>query len=220
MRKISIFAVMVILAGVISFSSQAFGQSGSKVLMIIREGRLYDPDLSIKMEVGTMMVLLKKAGFGVDVTSVLGEGDPVSGRSQKIEKLLRLSEVKLDDYVGVIIPCMGAENVASPKMVTTIKDVLAKGKPIAASYGAVAVLAKAGVLKGRKFAFMLNPSDPLFKDYFDMTDFEGATYSGPGVVQDGKIITSGGCPITEANRGIQNRTFELTQTFIAAIKPK
>jgi putative intracellular protease/amidase len=155
----------------------------------------------------------------VDVTSVSGQND-VSGRSQKIENLLRLSEVKLDDYVGVIIPCMGAEDVTSPKMVTTVKDVLAKGKPIAASYGAVAVLAKAGVLKGRKFAFMLNPSDPLFKDYFDMTDFEGATYSGPGVVQDGKIITGGTCPISEAYRGIQNRTFELTQTFIAAIKPK
>jgi len=126
----------------------------------------------------------------------------------------------LDDYVGMIIPCMGAENVASPKMLTTIKDVVAKGKPIAAAYGAVAVLAKAGVLKGRKFAFPRDPSDPLFKGYFGITDFEGATYSGPGVVQDGKIITSGGCPITEANRGIQNRTFELTQTFIAAIKPK
>jgi len=93
MRKASIFAVMMILAVVISFSSQAFGQSGSKVLMIIREGRLYDPDLSIKMEAGTMMVLLKNAGFGVDVASVYGEGDPVSGPTQKIEKLLRLSEV-------------------------------------------------------------------------------------------------------------------------------
>ena len=219
MKKISIFAVMVILAGVISFSSQAFGQSGSKVLMIIREGRLYDPDLSIQMEVGTMMVLLKKAGFGVDVTSV-APMDNVSGRSQKIEKLLSLSEVKLDDYVGVIIPCMGAENVASPKMLTTIKDVVAKGKPIAASYGAVAVLAKAGVLKGRKFAFYTGPSDPEFKCFFDITDLEGATYSGTGVVQDGKIITGGTCPISEARPGIQNTTFELTQTFIAAIKPK
>ena len=53
-----------------------------------------------------------------------------------------------------------------------------------------------------------------------MTDFEGATYSGPGVVQDGKIITGGTCPISVAYSGIQNRTFELTQTFIAAIKPK
>ena len=43
---------------------------------------------------------------------VYGEGDPVSGRSQKIEKLLRLSEVKLDDYVGVIIPCMGSRRIS------------------------------------------------------------------------------------------------------------
>ena len=219
MRKISIFAVMVILAGVISFSSQAFGQSGSKVLMIIREGRSYDPDLMIKMEVGTMMLLLKEAGFGVDVASLSGQD--VSGCTQKIEKLLRLSEVKLDDYVGVIIPCMAiSEAIASPEMVTKVKDVLARGKLIAASNGGVTVLAKAGALKGRKFAFGRDPSDPQAKQYFDITDLEGTTYSGLGVVQDGKIITGGACPSSEANHGVQNRTFELTQTFIAAIKLK
>ena len=216
MRKINILTVMVILVGIISFSPQAFGQSGSKVLMIIREGRSADPDLMIKMEVGTMMVLLKKAGFGVDVTSLSGQD--VIGPTRKIEKLLKLSEIKLEDYVGVIIPCMGIpEAIASPEMVTTVKDVVAKGKLIAASNGGVTVLAKAGVLKGRKYAVYTGPSDPEFKRYFDMSDLEGATYSGPGIVQDGKIITGGGCPSSEANRGIQNRTFELTQTFIAAI---
>ena len=191
----------------------------SKVLMIIREGRSYDPDLMIKMEVGTMMGLLKKAGFGVDVASLSGQD--VSGPTQKIEKVLRLSEVKLDDYVGVIIPCMAIpEAIASPEMVKTIKDVVAKGKPIAASNGGVTVLGKAGVLKGRKFAFGKDPSEPEAKDYFDITDLEGATYSGTGVVQDGKIITGGACPSSEVNHGVQNKTFELTQTFIAAIKPK
>lgn len=219
MKKISIFAIMVILAGIISFSPEAFGQGSSKVLMIIREGRSYDPDLMIKMEVGTMMGLLKKAGFGVDVASLSGQD--VSGCTQKIEKLLRLSEVKLDDYVGVIIPCMAVpEAIASPEMVTTVKDVLAKGKLIAASNGGVTVLAKAGVLKGRKFAFGRDPSDPEFKHYIDITDLEGATYSGTGIVQDGKIITGGACPSSEANHGVQNRTFELTKTFIAAIGAK
>jgi putative intracellular protease/amidase len=219
MKKISIFAIMVILAGIFSFSPEAFGQGSSKVLMIIREGRSYDPDLMIKMEVGTMMLLLKEAGFGVDVASLSGQD--VSGCTQKIEKLLRLSEVKLDDYVGVIIPCMAiSEAIASPEMVTKVKDVLARGKLIAASNGGVTVLAKAGALKGRKFAFGRDPSDPQAKQYFDITDLEGATYSGLGVVQDGKIITGGACPSSEANHGVQNRTFELTQTFIAAIKLK
>jgi putative intracellular protease/amidase len=112
------------------------------------------------------------------------------------------------------------EAIASPEMVTTVKDVLAKGKLIAASNGGVSVLGKAGVLKGRKFAFYTGPSDPEFKRFFDTTDLEGATYSGQGIVQDGKIITGGACPIAEAYRGIQNRTFELTQTFIAAIGSK
>ena len=216
MRKISIFAIMVILAVIVSFSSHAFGQSGSKVLMIIREGPSADPDLMIKMEVGTMMVLLKKAGFGVDVTSLSGQD--VIGPTRKIEKLLKLSEIKLEDYVGVIIPCMAIpEAIASPEMVTTVKDVLAKGKIIAASNGGVIVLAKAGLLKGRKYTFAIDPADSEFRHYFTTTDLEGAIYSGQGVVQDGKIITGGACPIAEANRGIQNRTFELTQTFITAI---
>jgi len=219
MKKVSLFAIMVILAGIISFSPEAFGQGSSKVLMIIREGRSYDPDLMIKMEVGTMMLLLKKAGFGVDVTSLSGQD--VIGPTQKIEKLLKLSEIKLEDYVGVIIPCMGIpEAIASPEMVTTVKDVLAKGKVIAASNGGVIVLAKAGVLKGRKYTFGKDPADSDFKNYFATTDLEGAIYSGQGVVQDGKIITSGGCPSAEAYHGFQNRTFELTQTFIAAIGAK
>jgi len=216
-RKIIIFAVMVILAGVISPS--AFGQSDSKVLMIIREGRSHDPDLMIKMEVGTMTVVLKKAGYRVDTASLSGQD--VLGCTQKIEKLLKLSEVKLENYAGVIIPCMGVpEPIASPEMVAMIKDVLAKGKLMAASNGAVTVLAKAGVLKGRKYAFAYRPADSAFGKYFAATDLEGAIYSGQGVVQDGNIITGGGCPSSESNGGIQNRTLELTQTFMKAIGPK
>jgi hypothetical protein len=75
-------------------------------------------------------------------------------------------------------------------------------------------------LKGRKYAFYEGPAGSEFSKYFATTDLGGAIYSGQGVVQDGKIITGGGCPSSESNRGIQNRTFELTQTFIAAIGPK
>jgi putative intracellular protease/amidase len=221
MKKISLFAIIVILSGIISCSPHAFGQGSSKVLMIIREGHSHDPDLMIKMEVGTMMALLKKAGFGVDVTSLSGQD--VSGCSQKIEKLLKLSQVKVDDYVGAIIPCMGvglSESIASPEVVTTVNNFLTKGKVVAASNGGVFVLGKAGGLKGREFAFYTGPSDPQFKSWFDTTDLEGATYSGTGVVQDGKVITGGACPSTEANAGLQNKTLEVTQTFIAAIDSK
>ena len=106
MRKISIFvALMVIfMAGVISFSSQAFGQSARKVLMIPREGYSADLDLMLKMDVGVMTLLLKGAGFQVDVAT--DSGQAILGQTEKIEKVMRLSEIKLDDYVGIIMPCM------------------------------------------------------------------------------------------------------------------
>jgi hypothetical protein len=50
--------------------------------------------------------------------------------------------------------------------------------------------------------------------------FEGAIYGGPGVVQDGNIITSGICPYLERVYGMQGGVVQLTQTFIKAIGPK
>ena len=222
MRKISIFAVMVILAGIISFSSQAFGQSGSKVLMIAREGYSSDLDLMIKMEVGVMTLLLKNAGFVVDIASTSGQ--PILGPTQKIEKVSRLSEIKLDDYAGVIMPCMAVGMFPGPPVsseaVAAVKKALADGKPVAAAANATIVLAEAGVLKDKKYAFATDPLKTT--QQWTRTDprFEGAIYSGPGVVQDGKIITSGICPTLERLLGMQDGTVELTQKFIAAMASK
>lgn len=213
---------MVILAGVISFSSQAFGQSGSKVLMIPREGYSPDLDLMIKMKVGVMNILLKNAGFGVDIATT--SGSPIIDPTQKIEKVLRLVDIKLNDYVGVIMPCMAVGGFpgppVSPEAVAIVKRALVDGKPVAAPFGSVIILAEAGLLKGKKYAFA---RDPLKTDEnWKLTDtrFVGAIYSGQGVVQDGKIITSGACPNIEKGWGIENKTVQLTKTFIAAIGSK
>ena len=72
--------------------------------MFLRDGESYDLDLMLKMEVVTMTMLLKKAGFQVDVAS--SSGQPLAGPHEKIEKVMRLSEIKLDDYMGIIIPCL------------------------------------------------------------------------------------------------------------------
>jgi putative intracellular protease/amidase len=215
MRKISILLVMVILAGIISFSPQAFGQGGSKVLMFLRDGESYDIDLMLKMEVGTMTMLLKKAGFQVDVAS--SSGQPLAGPHEKIEKVMRLSEIKLDDYMGIIIPCLNIrKGTVTPEAVEVVKKALADGKPVAAAMSAVTILAGADLLKGKKYAFF---DDPLKRQSPDVR-FADAIYSGRAPVQDGKIITSGGCPASERYLGVQNRTLELTQMFIAAIKSK
>jgi putative intracellular protease/amidase len=217
MKKIAIFLALVILVvtGVISLESQVYGQSAGKVLMFLREGYSEDLDFMLKMEVGVMTILLKKAGFQVDVAT--SSGHPIVGPTEKIEKVMTLSAIKLDDYVGVIMPCMSIGNVpVAPETFAVVKKVLADGKPVAAALGSVSILAEAGLLKGKKYALL---DDPLKRTRPDLR-FVDAIYSGPGVVQDGKIITAGGCPAAEKLFGLQNRTVELTQTFIAAIGPK
>jgi hypothetical protein len=82
------------------------------------------------------------------------------------------------------------------------------------------MLAEARLLKGKKYALLDDPLKTTETRKRPDLRFVDAIYSGPGVVQDGKIITAGGCPLAEKALGLQNRTFELTQTFIAAIGPK
>jgi putative intracellular protease/amidase len=218
MKEIVIFLTVGILVvtGVISLESQVYGQSARKVLMFLREGEFGDLDLMIKMEVGTMTMLLKKAGFQVDVAS--SSGQPLAGPHEKIERVMRISEIKFGDYMGIIIPCLNMRKgiAVAPEAVALVKQALADGKPVAAPMTSVSMLAEAGLLKGKKYALIW---DPLTTKSPNL-NYEGAIYSGQGVVQDGNIITSGGCPATERYLGVQNRTFELTQTFIAAFGPK
>jgi putative intracellular protease/amidase len=229
MKKIIIFVSIMFIMGVVSFLShpimgptEAFGQSSRKVLMVPREGYSTDLDLMIKMEVGVMTILLKNAGFEVDIATTSGQ--PILGPTQKIEKVMRLSEINLDNYVGVIMPCMAVGMFpgppVSPQAVAVVKKALSDGKPVAAAANSSIILAEAGVLKGKKYAFLVDPlkttetrksTDPRFVD---------AIYGGPGVVQDGKIITSGVCPNLERVYAMQNGTIELTQKFIGTISPK
>jgi putative intracellular protease/amidase len=233
MRKIVIFASLIFVIGVFLFSSstivgptEALGQSVRKVLMIPREGHSQDLDLMLKMEVGVMLLLLKNAGFEVDIATPSG---PTSGLAilrpnQKIEKTLRLADINVNNYVGVIMPCMAVGAfpgpAVSPGAVAIVKKALADGKPVAASAWSTTILAEGGILKGKKYAAA---RDPLKTDEnWKLTDlrYEGAIYDGPGVVQDGKIITSGVCPALERGYGMQGGVVQLTQTFIKAIGPK
>ncbi len=219
---VAVMALVLFVAGLISLSPQALGQSARKVLMIPREGYSTDLDLMLKMEVGVMTTLLKRAGFQVDVATTSGQ--PILGPTEKLEKVLRLSDVKLDDYVGIIMPCMAVGwypgPPVSPETVAIVRKALEDNKPVAAAANASIILAEAGLLKGKKYAYY---RDPLKTDVnWTRTDprYEGGIYSGEGVVQDGNIITSGVCPQLERSGGKQNGTVMLTQTFIAAIGSK
>ena len=228
-KNIILVAIMLIMGVLISLSShsimgatEAFGQSGRKVLMIPREGYSADLDQAIKGEVGVMTMLLKKAGLEADIATTSGR--PILGPTQKIEKVLILSDVNVNDYVGIIMPCMAVGMFpgppVSPEAVAVVKKALIDGKPVAAAANSSIVLAQADALKGKKYAFA---EDPLkTSEIWKRKDprFEGAIYSGPGVVQDGKIITSGACPTIERTYGLPNNTVELTKRFIAELGSK
>jgi len=211
-----------ILLSLVMISAIAEAQSISRVLLIPREGKgSANLDLMLTKEVGVMTDMLQKAGFKVVVANASGQS--IEGFIRKLKPDLKLSEVKVDDYAGFVLPCMARGLFpgppVSPVAVSIVKQAIAKGKPVAAAVGSVLILAEAAALKGKRYAYVqdpFNPQPPHKKD----SRFEGAIYSGPGVVQDGIIVTSGICPALEYATGLHDCTPELTQAFIAELRRK
>jgi putative intracellular protease/amidase len=233
MKNNIILAVIILIMGVFmslsSFSvmgpTEAFGQTGRKVLIIPREGYSSDLDLMIKMEIGVMRVLLKNAGLDVDIATTTGI--PIVGPTEKVTDVKALRNISIDNYAGVIIACMamgGGSNPppnASPLVIAIIRKALSDGKPVAANGNAPTVFAEAGILKGKKYSYMRDPLKTTATINFTLPVFEDAIYSGTGLVQDGLIITSGVCAnIEKGGSGLENGTVKLTKAFIAAIVAK
>lgn len=142
-------------------------------------------------------------------------GRPVGGPITTLEPDLKLADVEVADYVGLIIPCMAVGTwtaAIAPEAVAIVKQAVAEGKPVAAQRGGVVIVAQAGVLAGRRYAFLLAGRDPRGDPRF-----ADAIYSGTGVVQDGNIITSAVCSERAKRHGLPDGTAELTQALIAEL---
>jgi putative intracellular protease/amidase len=213
--------LVAILLSLVMISAIPEAQVVSQVLLIPREGESTNLDVMLAKEVGVMTDLLQKAGFKVVVANVSGQS--LKGVIKKLKPDLKLSEVKVEDYAGFILACMAVGLFPGPPVppvaVSIVKQAVAKGKPVAAAVGAVIYLAEAGVLKGKRYAYVDDPFNQVPPNPRDLR-FEGAIYSGTGVVQDGNIITSGICPATEGWMGLPDCTPELTRAFIAKLGRK
>jgi putative intracellular protease/amidase len=188
--------------------SKLHSQESSKVLLIIRDGSV-ELEFMLKEEVGVMKETLEAAGFKVDIATLTGE--PISAGSVKLKPDLKLNDVSVMDYDGFILPCMAtAGDDVSPipdEIIMLVKGVT--GKPIAAQLGSVQILAKAGLLEGKKYASAMKFDDPYF---------EGSVLTGTGVVRDGNIITSGVCPYWARQEEMKDGTQELANALVKAIK--
>ena len=199
------------VAGLLLFVHAAVPQQGGKVLLIIRDVKHPDPpflEWAITKEAGVMREMLQRAGYAIEVASPTGEswGTPTNA----LKPDWKLRDVNVDDYKGFVIPCLAIDNkLLHPDLAVVIKSAVEKGKSVAAQTGGVALLAKAGVLSGKRYA-VAGEVVPELKD---------AIYSGSGVVRDGKIITSGICPVSAREfRGMQDGTPKLMETLIAELK--
>ena len=200
-------------------STLAKAADAPKVLLILRDGMPTYLDTELTKEVGVMKSMLEDAGFKVMAATT--DGMPIKGSTEVLTPDLKLSDVKVDDYVGIIIPCFGGGGAfqlsVSPTAVSIVKQAVIKGKPVAVSDASVIILAEAGVLVGKRYSCSV---DPLGIGRRPDDRFTGAIYGGTGVVQDGNIITCGACPLVSTAYGLTDCTAELTQALITALTTK
>ena len=200
MKRASLILLLVVSLVLSSCVSQKSVPTGSsnRVLLILREQTFSaNKQYMNNNEALVMKSMLEEAGFRVVIASASAR--TFIREDITLESNLKLSEAKIGDYVGFIIPCMSLGNsIVKPEEVTIAKQAVVSGKPVAAQRKGVLILSNAGVLEGKRHAY--NTGQGVFID--------------EGVVQDGNIITSAYCPY----HGSLDQTVELTQALIAALQ--
>jgi len=200
----------LLLAGILS----SFKKDEPRVLLFIEDNSM-DLPYMLTHEALRMSEILKQSGLRVVVATLSGK--PIKTDSITVKPDIMLSNVDINEYSGFILPCMAAgDTIVTDEEISFVRKVVNEGKPIAAQTAAVLILAKAGVLNGKKYAFPRNNS--LSPDIFPA--FNSGIYSGIRIVQDGNIITSGSCPMESRMTGGQDGTDELTRKLIQEIKAR
>lgn len=137
--------------------------------------------------------LLEQAGHTV-ITACDREGKAVGGDGSKAAVDILVNDILFEDYNGLFfIGGPGAldhlDNEASYSLLRRWKDT---GKPYGAICISPRILAKAGVLEGKR-ATGWN-GDGELEEIFQSN---GVTYSAEHVVIDGNVVTADGPPATE-----------------------
>ena len=202
----------LLIAAVLITISIAYASSAAKVLLFIRSGSAA-LEFMLTNEVMVMKDTLEQYGFKVVVATL--EGTDFSEGSVTVKSDIKLADVKVDDYAGYLLPCMMVASYPEPEIsieaINLVKAAIAAGKPVAAQTGSLWTLAKAGILKGKKYAYAFAEKHPYF---------EGATFGGTGVVSDGLVLTSGLCPHMARTLKTNDGTEQLTLALIEAMKNK
>lgn len=150
---------------------------GQRVLVLLAQG-------CEELEAVTITDLLRRANIPV-VTAGL-DSQPVKGsRGATLVPDCTLDEALTKDYAMVVLPggLPGADNLAGDsRVLDLLRNMAAAGKFTCAICAAPTVLAKAGVLSGKRAT-----SHPGCLDKMALPD---VTFTGEAVCRDGNVITS------------------------------
>ena len=205
----------LLIAMVLCTHILSYAQNTPKVLLFMRNAQSSgDLEYMLKKEVGVMKDTLEKSGYKVVIATL--DGKSFAAGSTTVKADIRLAEANVADYAGFILPCLAVPSYpappeVSPEAIALVKEAMSAGKPVAAQTGSLWTLAKAGLLKEKKYAYAFEEKSP---------HFAGATFAGTGVVKDGLVITSGVCPYMALKAKMNDCTEQLALALVAAIKDK
>ncbi len=176
MRKIALFLLVFVFFVGAGFS---FAGVKKKVLMIIAHNNFRDEELFVTKGV------LETCGAKVEVVSnQKGVAKGMLGKSYEVDKTYR--DVDWNAYQAIIL--VGGSGAVvfwqDNILQSLVQQAYKKGKIVAAICLSPVVLAKAGILKGRKATCWMGASSQL-KRY-------GAVYTGKWVEVSGRIVTAAG----------------------------
>jgi outer membrane protein assembly factor BamB len=202
MKKLVITALLV---GVLSAVSVLGAEPRGRVLVILYRSDRDFVEMAMSRELGAIRRALENAGF--DVVTATASGEHIEGAVKSFQPDLGLADVRVENYVGVVVPCMVSNDPPDARAVSIVRQAWRLGKPVAAQDGGIPTLRDAGVLDGRHFA----------ADAQSSSLFPGALYSGTGVVVDGNLVTSGTCPFKADERNLPDGTAEMARKFISLL---
>jgi len=158
--------------------------SGKKILMVIAPGKFKDDEYSKPRKI------FEDEGATVTVASTsTSEAKGVGGTKVTPDKALK--DVVAKDYDAVVfVGGPGAKTLFDDSDAHKVaKDAKKEGKVLAAICIAPGILAKAGVLDGKKATIWHAKADDAF---VKMLKDGGAKFKDKDVVTDGKIVTGNG----------------------------
>jgi len=158
--------------------------NGKKILIIVAFKDFRDEEYFIPRGI------FDKAGASVKVASnELGTARGTEGGEVNVD--IKTSAVNVSDFDAIVfIGGPGApNNLDNQDSYKIAKDAVVQNKFLAAICISPAILAKAGVLNGKKATVW---TSALNKDAQKVLEQNGAIYQKDSVIQDGKIITADG----------------------------